>query len=108
MLDKAEARTQDKCQAGLKLNTWCLLGLSPRFTLIRQVPAVERSENALDHHLLQMPMGFMASPPNRLCGRSPLPHPFLLLAAECGLQTPALLPVPAMLPLGNTPKPKPT
>lgn len=42
MPDKAEAGTQDKCQAGLKLNRWCLLRLSPRFSLIRQVPAVER------------------------------------------------------------------
>lgn len=47
----------------LRLYIWCLLGLAQRFSLVRQVPVVERSGNALEHHLLQKPMGFTVYSP---------------------------------------------
>lgn len=52
------------------------------------------------------PMGFtiLQTSGFHLCRESSLPPPFLLLAAACSHPSPALLPAPAMLPLGNTPK----
>lgn len=46
MPDKAEAEMQDKCQAGLKVDIGCLLGLLQRFSFVRQVPTVETSGNS--------------------------------------------------------------
>lgn len=42
----------------------CLLELAQRFSLVRQVPAVETSGNAVEHHLLQKPTGCTVSSPN--------------------------------------------
>lgn len=89
-----------------RLYIWCLLGLVERVSLVTQGPDVRRWGNAVAHHLLQKSMGFTILPTSgcHLCGRSSLPPHFLLLAAACSHPSPALLPAPAMLPLGNTPK----
>ena len=97
MSDKAEAKMQDKCQAGLSQG--CIYGASLAWHT--DSPLLDKSQLwrgqgmqlSITYCKSQRVLRFLLQTSGcHLCGGSPPPHPFLLLAAACGHSTPALLP----------------